>query len=80
MDIFFELNGLGVKKPCHLRKNAFVIYSPKTVTIDPANSIKLDKNVILHLPEKAEAYVTSKFKGQEIFKIDKKRADCGSKY
>lgn len=66
MDIFFELDGLGVKKPCHLRKNVFVIFSPKAVTIDPANSIKLN-TVILHLPEKAEAYVTSKFKGHEIF-------------
>ena len=73
MDIFFELDGLGVKKSCYLRKNVFVIYSPKAVTIDPANSIKLD-TVILHLPEKAEAYVTSKFKGHEIFKIDKKKS------
>ena len=54
MDIFFELDKF--KKSCLLRKSAFVIYSPKTVTIDPANSIKLDTNVLFYIYQKKQRH------------------------
>ena len=52
MKIVFEIDAPGVKKPYHLKNNVFIIYSPRTITIDTASCIKIDTNAILHLPKK----------------------------
>ena len=53
METVFELDGSRIKKPYHLKNNVFIIYLPRTVTIEPANNINIDTNIILDLPEKA---------------------------
>ena len=62
----------SLKKPCHLKNNVYVLCSPRTVVIEPANSKKTDTNIILKLPDKARAFITTKYRGQEIQKVDKK--------
>ena len=61
MELLFEIDGAGIKKLQHLKKNIFVIYSPRTITIDTASSIKIDTNIILHLTKKVKAFIPSKF-------------------
>ena len=74
MKIVFEIDAPGVKKPYHLKNNVFIIYSPRTITIDMASCIKIDTNVILHLPKKTKAFITSKFRGQKTYEINKKKS------
>ena len=74
MEIIFEIDGPGVKKPYHLKNNVFLIYLPRTITIDTASSIKIDTNIILYLPKRAKAFITSKFRGQEVYEINKEKS------
>ena len=72
MKVVLKLDQVGLKKPHHLKNNVFVIYSPKTVIIEPADSKKIDTKIISHLPKEARAFVTTKLRGQEIQRVDKK--------
>ena len=74
METFFELDGLGIKKLSHLINNVFIVYSPRTVTIEPASSIKTDTSIILHLPKKAKAFIVSKFRGKKIYEINRRKS------
>ena len=73
MEIVSEIDGPWIKKPYHLKNNVFPIYSPRIITIDTASSIKIDTNIILHLPKKARAFITSKFRGEEIYEVNKEK-------
>ena len=77
METVFEMDGSGLKQPYHLKNNVFLIYSPRAFTIGTASSITVDINIFLHLPKKARMFITSKFRGQEIYEIARKKADCG---
>ena len=69
MGIIFKRDHPRVKKPQQLKRNVFVTYSPRTVTAELATCIKIDTNITLILPKKAKAFVTSKFRGEEIFEM-----------
>ena len=70
MEFIFERDNQKVKKPMHLPKNIFIIYSPRLVTVETASSTKIDTNIILKLPKKAKAFLATKFRGHEICEIN----------
>lgn len=49
MENIFEKGSQGLKKFQHLQRKVFIIYSPRTVTIETANCTKVDTNIILNL-------------------------------
>ena len=73
METVFKIDGPGIKKPLHLKNNVFISYSPRILTTETASCIKIDANIILHLPKKAKTFITSKFRGQEIYEINRKK-------
>ena len=73
MEVFFERDNQRVKKPKHLQKNIFIIYSPRTVTIETASCTKIDTNIILKLQKQAKAFVATKFRGHEIYEINNEK-------
>ena len=77
MEVIFERDSQGVKKPQHLQKNIFIIYSPRAVTIETANCTKIDTNIILNLPKQAKSFLTSKFRGHEINETNNEKNVCG---
>ena len=46
---------------------------PRTIAVETASCINVDANSILHLPKEARAFITSKFRGQEIHEICRKK-------
>ena len=40
--------------------------------IAPANAKKIDTNIILKLPDKGKVFITTKFRGEKIQRVDKK--------
>ena len=66
MKAILKSDQFNLKKPQHLKNNVYIIYSPKTVIVETANSINVDTNIILKLPQKAKA-----FRGQGIREINK---------
>ena len=57
------------KKPCKSKNNIFTIYSPKNASIDKADTISLDTELVIKLPENTHAVLATKFEGQKIQKI-----------
>ena len=70
MGIIFRRDNLRVKKPEHLKKNIFIIYSPRTVTVESATCNIINTNITLIFPKKAKAFIASKFRGNEIYEIN----------
>ena len=58
-----------LKKPQKNEKNIFTIYSPKKATIEKADTLSIDTELSIKLPENSSAFVVTKFEGQEILKI-----------
>ena len=50
MEIFFKKSSGRIKELKHIKRNVFIIYSPRTVKIEPALSIKIDTELVLLLP------------------------------
>ena len=70
MGISFKRDNTKVKKPGHLTKNIFIIYAPRTVTVEPVSCSKTDRGIVLILQKNAKAFVTSRFRGGEIFEVN----------
>ena len=46
--------------------NIFTISSPKKATIDQADTVTIDTDLVLKLSEQLKAYLVTKFTGQDI--------------
>ena len=66
MEIIFKRSQAKIKKPKHLEKNVFVVYSPRGDKIEPATSTKIDTEIIVSLPKNSKVFITSIFRGDEI--------------
>ena len=65
MEIILKRSQANVKKPKHLKKNVFILYSPRTVKIEPATSKRIDTEIIVSLPKNSKGFVTSIFRRDE---------------
>ena len=59
----------NLKKPQKNEKNIFTLYSPKKAIIEKADTLSIDTELSIKLPENSSAFVATKFEGQEILKI-----------
>ena len=58
-----------VKQPKQFEGNIFTIYSPIKATVEKANTLTIDTELMLKLPEESKAFLTTKFTGQHIQNI-----------
>ena len=49
--------------------NLFTIYLPKKATIKRADTLTVNTELIIKLPENSKAFLTTKFEGQRIQRI-----------
>ena len=59
----------NLKKTQKNEKNIFTLYSPKKAIIEKADTLSIDTELLIKLPENSSAFVATKFEGQEILKI-----------
>ena len=60
------LNNIKLKKPTRSKNNIFTIYSPKKASIETADTLTIDTELIIKLPKNSKAYLATKFEGQKI--------------
>ena len=58
-----------IKQPYKSKENILTIHSPKSCVIETANTISIDTGIIINLPKKSTAHLTTKFRGQKIIEI-----------
>ena len=73
MEIIFKRTSQRIKKPKHLARNVFILYSPKRVLVEPPDAAKIDTKKIILLPNNSKGFVTSKFRGDEIYRFSAKK-------
>ena len=71
MEITLKRSQANVKKPKHLQKNVFILYSPRSVKIEPSSFQKTDTEIIFLLPQNSRGFVTSIFRGDEIIEFNR---------
>ena len=59
----------NLKKPQKNEKNIFTLYSPKKAIIEKADTLSIDTEVLIKLPENSSDFVATKFEGKEILRI-----------
>ena len=62
----FSIKNSRLKKPTHSKTNILTLYSPRSFYIEKADTRTIDTEIVLDVPEKATAFLISKFKGQKI--------------
>ena len=75
MEIILKRFQANVKKPKHLKKNIFILYSPGTLKSEPATCRSIDIEIIVSLPKNSKGFVASEFRGDETieFSSDQQR-------
>ena len=58
----------NLKKPQNNEKSIFTLYSLKKA-IEKADTLSIDTELLIKLPENSSAFVATKFEGQEFLKI-----------
>ena len=66
MEIIFQKTSLSIKNPERLKRNVFIVYSPRTVKTEPAACSRIDTELVLILPKNSKAFIISIFRGDEI--------------
>ena len=59
----------NLKMPKRSEKNIFTIYSPKIDLIEKADTLTIDTELSIKLPQNSSAFLATKFETQEIIKI-----------
>ena len=68
MEIILERSQANVKKPRHLQGH--LLYSPRTVKIEPGTWKRIDTEIIVFLPKNSKGFVISVFRGDEIIEFN----------
>ena len=77
MEIIFKKSSWRVKESRHLKKNVFIIYSSKTVKIEPATSIKINAELVLLLPKIQKDSLHRYFEETKLMNSVVKNKVCG---
>ena len=64
--ITFVKDNKRVKNSRHLQRNVFMLYSPRQLKIELVRCRKIDTEVTAFLPTNSKAFLTSKFRRDEI--------------
>ena len=67
--IKLKLLSSRMKKPFRSRENILAVYSPRKYIIAEADTVTIDTEIIINLPQNSKKYLTTKFKGQKIKEI-----------
>ena len=66
MEIIFQKNKSIYQKSRTFEKKIFIVYSPRTVRIEPAICSRIGTELVLFLPKNSKGFITSIFGGDEI--------------
>ena len=66
MEIIFRRSQVTTKKPNHLKKTVFIVYSPGALKIESATCTKIDTEITVSLPRNAKGFITSILREDEI--------------
>ena len=63
--VILKKDSKSLKKPFHLKRNVFILYAPRNITIEPTEFKRIDLGILAFIPKNGRGFVTSKFRGDE---------------
>ena len=73
MNIISQRDQKSIKKPLNLKKHIFLNIFTKDSYSRNSNYSKTDTGITLILPANSKGFITSKFRGDEIFEINSEK-------
>ena len=67
--ILFKNDTTAIKNPRHMKKNVFIIYSPKDVKVELGSYRRMDIEVAVFLSPNSNGFITSRFNGDELKEV-----------
>ena len=64
--VLFKKDMHTLKNPEHMKRNVFIIYSPRHIKIEPASFRRIDAEIVVFLPANSTGSITSRFNGDEL--------------
>ena len=77
MEIILKQSQASIKKPKHLKENDFILYSPRTVKIEPATSKRIDTEIIVSLPKNSIGLSHPYSEGTKLTNLTMSSNHCG---
>ena len=62
-------NSSAIKNPKHMKRNVFIIYSPRHIKIEPASFKRIDTEIDVFLFENSRGLIIPKFNGDKLKKV-----------
>ena len=63
---FFKKDTSAIKNSKHMKRNVFVIYSPRHIKIEPENFRRTGTEISVFLPQKSNGFIRSRLNGDEL--------------
>ena len=67
--ILFKKDTASTKNSKHMKKNVFIIYSPRHIKIEPASFRRIDTEILVFLPNNSIGFITSRFNDDELKEV-----------
>ena len=67
--ILFKKDTASTKNSKHMKKNFFIIYSPRHIKIEPASFRRIDTEILVFLPNNSIGFITSRFNDDELKEV-----------
>ena len=67
--ILFKKDTASTKNPKNIKRNVFIIYSPRHIKVEPASFRRIDTEILVFLPDNSRGFITSTFTGDELKEI-----------
>ena len=80
MGIIFTRGNAKVRRPEHLKKSIFIIYSPRTVTVEPATCSEIDTDIVLIIQKMQKHLSHPNLEETKFSKLMMKHNVSGLKY
>ena len=67
--ILFKKDTASTKNPNHIKRIAFIIYSPRHIKVEPASFRRIDTEILVFLPNNSRGFITSRFNCDELKEV-----------
>ena len=64
--IFFKKDTASTKNPKHIKRNVFIIYSPRHIKVELA---RIDTEILAFLPDNSRGFIISTFSSDELKEV-----------
>ena len=67
--IFFKKDTASTKNPKHIKRNIFIIYSPRHIKVELASFRRIDTEILAFLPDNSRGFIISTFSSDELKEV-----------